>query len=761
VPKRLKPEHFVRDPGARVTALPDFVSWERAEQVQWPEACAEAVKEFTRVVHAAPEPAPPQVVRASVFSPEQARDYPHWQSRFRAGQLFARPQAWYEVFRRERVPMSAKLERWVSNRAYGVYIDLDEQAPQPGPNQLTPEELDFAYKDCVQKWLESGAISPITLSEKHKRARVCNLIVAYRMGRMERACWSGACVNEGVEDASFRMEQLQDVLQLCEPGDWAFSLDFEKGFHQIALDQTSDFLLFRAGATVYRWNVLPMGLKTAPKHFSQIVKQTLKIFRQRGIRCCFYIDDLIFFAKSREDACNMRRFVLGILYELGWRVSLKKSLLNPGQLLQHLGFDLCTANRTLWILPHKVQRIRSLSHDMLKHLGSTTGKQLSVLLGVLRSNSIACGIVSVLSVGLAKAMSSLPILGSVQPVTQTGKHKGQRQREFQLRDYSECVRFSDLAVAELRFWSQCAWRVRGSRFGRPVELAVFTDACPTGFGSVLCSVEYQCSRSQPVFNVRELTAGNWEKRCDANSTAFELLTILLSVKQHEQSLAGKRVHVATDNVGAAFICNKGSKSNPRLQYWALQLAALCHASDVQLSTAYVAGDGIIISGADALSRGADVYACVLSAPVFRRIWDRFGPLDVDAWASVGARQCDPVSGVLLPCVSPFDCSNRVGVDAMASFNRSLRLYAFPPVPMLHRYIAAVIEQQQPVVLVVPAWPTQPWWPRLRASAPSSRWLWLGRACDIFDVEGVPHPFGEAFDAEQACTHEFWAVALFC
>ena len=223
-----------------------------------------------------------------------------------------------------------------------MFLELQQQGKQPGPNKLTADELRFAGKECNEKWLATGAVEQIDWREKHPRARVCNVVVAYRRGAMDRLVWAGQSVNEGVEDSSFRMEQIQHIMSMVEPQDWAFSLDFEKGFHQIPLDQSQQFMLFYLRGNLYKWKVLPMGLRSAPKDFSFIVKQVLKIFRQRGIRCAFYIDDVIFLARSRQEAVQNKQFVLAILYELKMRVSLKKSLLNPGQLIEHLGCDVCT-----------------------------------------------------------------------------------------------------------------------------------------------------------------------------------------------------------------------------------------------------------------------------------------------------------------------------------------------------------------------------------------------------------------------------------
>ena len=100
----------------------------------------------------------------------------------------------------------------------------------------------------------------------HFDAVVCNLLVAYRGSVMERVCWSGKAVNLGVDDESFRMEQVSDIMGMSKPNDVAFSLDFEKGFNQFRLAKgMSQLLYFRHGNNIYRWLVLAMGLKSAPR----------------------------------------------------------------------------------------------------------------------------------------------------------------------------------------------------------------------------------------------------------------------------------------------------------------------------------------------------------------------------------------------------------------------------------------------------------------------------------------------------------------
>jgi hypothetical protein len=111
--------------------------------------------------------------------------------------------------------------------------------------------------------------------------------------------------------------------------------------------------------------------------------------------------------------------------------------------------------------------------------------------------------------------------------------------------------------------------------------------------------------------------------------------------------------VCTENVGAAFIAGKGCMQNSRLNVLAIQLWAVCLKLDLVVSTQYLCGDGIIVSGVDGLSRWEDLYNCELSPEVFQRLWEWGGPFEVDGCAGPGAVQRDPDPGQVLGAVSPY------------------------------------------------------------------------------------------------------------
>lgn len=737
----------------------DHLDWEACELVDWEAACRQLVLDAMDGLKKSEVLEPAKLVKACLLTEVEKASFRDWLQPFQAGMLFQRAQKWREIFAQGQVKLPIRLSNWLE-KGYSAFIDFSLQNPQPRPLQLSKEEAEFA-QTAVDNWIKMGAIEIFDVRNKHPKAVICNCVVAYRGETMDRICWSGVPVNEGLDDQKFKMETVRDICGLGQPGDWAFTFDLEKGFQQVPLKPSfSDFCLFQLNGRVYRWLVLPQGLKSAPRDFSYIVRAVLAIFRQQGIRCAFYIDDLIFLARSKAEALALREKVMGIFYTLGFRISLKKSLLSPGQLVKHLGFIFDLANCRLWVPEAKITRIIEQARAMLGALGQINGYKLAKFLGVLRSNTVVMTCALIFSSGLAKCLQQLPL----RPVSklsrkQLAKWNSMKSEvpSFALRDFKGKIQLTPWAIAELRFWSKCSWQLRSSVFNRPVDTIFITDACPEGYGVVRCAPTALGCPRDPVFQVDQLLHGAWWGKCNAHSTSFEFRTTLHVISQQAEQLRGQRVHAVTDNVGAAFILGKGCLKNLRLHFWAAQLAWTCLKYDIQLSSQYLCGNGVIAAGADSLSRGADPQACRLSKDVFQKLWKQFGPFHVDAWACAQTRQAHP-NGKVLPCVSPFAISQRLGVDAMSFCRPEMRLYAFPPSVMLDQYVPFVCRQKQPVVLVVPEWPTRAWW-ALLAHFGGER-MYLGTVHDVIVQEGaVSHPFGANFETEQALDTKMWAVAV--
>jgi hypothetical protein len=283
--------------------------------------------------------------------------------------------------------------------------------------------------------------------------------------------------------------------------------------------------------------------------------------------------------------------------------------------------------------------------------------------------------------------------------------------------------------------------------------ACFVDACPEGAGAVVA--RRLPAGTGETWNIEHLRAGAWESRVDDCSTAFELLNIWNVVHEFKALWAGSLVQICSDNVGAVFITGKGCMKNNCLHALSLGIWRTCWEHDISLCTQYIGGDGIIAAGADGLSRDSDYGDCRLRREVFDQLWHAWH-MEIDLFCSPSATQRNPVTGELLWAVSPYFCTRRVGVDGLC-FRSDKILYAFPPTALLKALIPRAVKLGLRVVLVVPVWPQQSWWP-LVCSLPTIRCGQV-RDCVVAGEAGLSHPFGPKFDTEQALNTELQAKAL--
>jgi hypothetical protein len=320
-----------------------------------------------------------------------------------------------------------------------------------------------------------GALDAVT--QPAKEVSVCNVVIAYRSGKMDRACWAGNAINEGVTANPFKMESLQLVARLMQPGDCMFSFDLKKGYFQIPLKPAfKEFTYMRVGDKYYRWNVLMFGLSSAPKDFSLIIKKVLGLLRKQGIRCCFFIDDSIVFAKSEKEAEKLRLLALDLLYLLGFRVSWPKSMLRPGRIIRHLVLDVCSTDGSIWAPVDKVLRVKQLAAQLLQTCTRPiVGKTLATVIGVLGALRLAIPAALILARGLMRSLDQLPVLYMREV-------EGKQQ---EVRDYKATVLLLPLAIAELRFWVEGCWKLRSSMVKQLTHTACFVDACPEGAGAVV------------------------------------------------------------------------------------------------------------------------------------------------------------------------------------------------------------------------------------------------------------------------------------
>ncbi|XP_070517424.1 uncharacterized protein [Cardiocondyla obscurior] len=168
-----------------------------------------------------------------------------------------------------------------------------------------------------------------------------------------------------------------------------------------------------------------------------------------------------------------------------------------------------------------------------------------------------------------------------------------------------------------------------------------------------------------------------------------------------------------DNTTAISYINRfGSVQHLILSDIARDIWKWCEARNIFLFASYIASIDNVI--ADAESRVLDTDTeWSLSSQAFHIVDNVFGPFDIDLFAS-------SINAKLDLYVSWLPDPGSWAIDAFTLPWNHFYFYAFPPFILISRVLRKIIEDKAEGVLIVPWWPSQPWFPifsRLLVSDP--------------------------------------------
>ena len=154
------------------------------------------------------------------------------------------------------------------------------------------------------------------------------------------------------------------------------------------------------------------------------------------------------------------------------------------------------------------------------------------------------------------------------------------------------------------------------------------------------------------------------------------------------------------------IVQKKGSAIPALAARAKQLFELCRTEKIALTIEWIPRD--LNTHADELSKAPDADDWQLNPRLFARLDQLWGPHEVDTFAS--ACNC------LLPTFwSRYPTPGCAGTDAFAQDWSKLNLWINPPFGLIGRVLAKASEEKAVATVVVPVWPSRPWWPLLQPS----------------------------------------------
>ena len=190
-----------------------------------------------------------------------------------------------------------------------------------GPIRLRPyrihqnekHELDGIIQELLVNKIIRPSVSPWAAP----------VVLVKKKGGKIRLCMDYRKLNNITKKDSFPLPRIDDVLDLLHGQKFFTTLDLASGYWQIEMDDSSkEKTAFIVDNNLYEWNRLSFGLTNAPGTFQRLMNYVLRSVI--GKICLVYLDDIIVFAKTREEhLANLER-IFNLLKEADLKLGLSK-----------------------------------------------------------------------------------------------------------------------------------------------------------------------------------------------------------------------------------------------------------------------------------------------------------------------------------------------------------------------------------------------------------------------------------------------------
>lgn len=480
-------------------------------------------------------------------------------------------------------------------------------------------------------------------------------------------------LNLFLKRVKFRMETPDSVRLAIKPGDWAASIDLSDAYFHILIHQRDrKFLRFVWKGSVYQFRALPFGLSLAPWIFTMVVREICALVRGMGIFMRAYLDDWLVHSQKQETCLQNTSIVLQRAQQLGFYVNIEKSDLVPSQDFIYLGMKFDTVAYVVKPAPARIEKLLATLSRLLNK-ETVSAREIAGLLGSMES------------------MASLIPLGRV--------YKRPLQREFKAR-WDQTTQLWDQEIpvgpwlrSTVLPWRDPLWLQEGVPIVMPPpDRDLFTDASLLGWGAHMGE---------------HIAHGVWtESQMGSHINLLELEAVALALESFQPLLLNLHVRVVTDNrTVSAYINRQGGTISKNLSVRTEQMLIWARESGISISARYISGSLNIL--ADQLSRPHTVIQTewTLAHKVLEPVWDLWGKPLIDLFATRFNHR--------LPIyVSPVPDPHALAVDALELSWVGLDAYAFPPLPLIQRVLRKAEEDGPRLILILPHWPAQAWFPDL-------------------------------------------------
>ena len=142
-----------------------------------------------------------------------------------------------------------------------------------------------------------------------------------------------------------------------------YKIDLSNAYWTVPIHfQDRKWMKFHWGGKLYQFLVRPFGLGPVPRWLTKLMKPVIAFLRRQGTRNVIYMDDLWGGESDLEASVLHISLTVTLLELLGFVVNLKKSILDPTQVLKdYLGFVINSVEMSLSLPLIKFKRFNKLA----------------------------------------------------------------------------------------------------------------------------------------------------------------------------------------------------------------------------------------------------------------------------------------------------------------------------------------------------------------------------------------------------------------
>lgn len=551
------------------------------------------------------------------------------------------------------------------------FDDIPTQTQRPSEPELSIEE----NARTAQAILQLQKISAVAPCKPCKGEFLSSHFLREKSSGEDRFILNLKKLNKFITTSHFKIEDMKTALRLINRGSFMAVMDLKDAYLMVPItNEHQKFLRFSFRNVDYEFKCLPFGLCTAPFVFTKLLKPVVQKLRSQGIILVIYLDDVLIIAKT-EAECRQNIFIVRTLLEsLGFIISESKSQLIPSQTCIFLGLVIDSKNFCLELTEKKRKSISQLVNRFVINKVCKI-QELAQLIGVLVA---AC------------------------PAVQYGwlyTKRLEREKYLALdnsnNNYNARITLSNLIQSDLEWWAHKAKKsshpIREFKFTKEI----FSDASLTGWGA-FCEGE----KARGLWSIEE-------QKLHIN--ALELKAAFMGLKCFAKQNNNCEILLRMDNTTSiAYVNRMGGIQYPRLTQLAREIWEWCEVRNLWIFSSYIPSKEN--KDADELSRTLPQETeWELADWAFKKIEKRFGTFEIDLFASSVNAKCKKY-------VSWLRDPDSVTIDAFTMKWGCHFFYAFPPFALLLRVVQKIQIDKAEGVVVVPDWPTQPWYPLLMSLA---------------------------------------------